>query len=69
MLSSTSRYLNDLVGKKVSVFCMNQSGSRDDGILDGFDGVCIRIRKETKGGEFETYVFPITSVRLLKPME
>ena len=64
----TSTYINALVGKTVSIWTTGQGANKDDGILDGFDGFVVRLRKE-KGGKTETLLFPLTGIRLIKASE
>lgn len=63
-------YLNELTGRRVAVWTGDQGGAKDEGTLDGFDGTCIRLRKEKPGGEsVEVFVFPIQNVRLVKLLD
>lgn len=63
-------YLNELTGRKISIWSGEQAGTKDEGIMDGFDGTCIRLRKDKAGGQsFEVFLFPIYSVRLVKLLD
>lgn len=63
-------YIPELKGRKVAIWSGGeQSGARDEGILDGFDGTAVRLRKEQSGGSFEYLIFPIYRIRLIKPID
>lgn len=60
----SSRYLNEMVGRRVAIWTGEQAGMRDEGVLDGFDGVVIRLRKDE-----ELFHFPLYLVRLIRLLE
>lgn len=59
------RYLlEDYIGQDVRIWSeVGGAESSDVGKLEGFDGVCVRLRKYTG----EILIFSIYNVRLIKP--
>lgn len=55
--------LEELVGKKVSVYSIQATGERQDvGVLEAFDTHYLKIRK----GESEVLFFSVYQIRLVK---
>lgn len=60
-----SELLEEWYGTRVAVWSNNYADSRDEGVLEAFDGIFVRMRS----GKGEVMFFPITAIRLIKPLE
>lgn len=55
--------IQEMIGKKVSVYSVNGEGERQDvGMLEGFDGTFIKLKK----GESDLMFFPVNNIRMIK---
>lgn len=55
--------IQEMVGKKVSVYSINGEGERQDvGVLEAVDGLFLKLKK----GETEAMYFAIANVRMIK---
>jgi hypothetical protein len=58
--------MNELIGRKVTVYSVNGAGEgRDIGILESVDGPWLRIRKS----DGEVLFFSAYQIRLVKPFD
>ncbi len=68
MMNEDRSVLQDLIGQRAIIWSrMGQLEAKDEGILEAFDSLFVRLRCQTMTGEALLY-FPLYNVRLIKPM-
>ncbi|MCW5942140.1 MAG: hypothetical protein KIS66_07900 [Fimbriimonadaceae bacterium] len=57
--------IGELLGHKVAIFTAGtQSGFKDEGVLEAFDGQILRLRKGA-----DCYYFPLFHIRLIRLLD
>lgn len=57
--------INDLVGRKVTVFSLSDVEKQDVGMLEAFDGAWLKLRK----AETEVLIINVMRIRQVKPFD